>query len=78
MYPVGLVNEACGLESHYRLTAIGADLALSMGITIYRLGADFAEISLGDCPCVASEIQVPKRVGHLPTPFPQDGAYCIA
>jgi len=26
MYPVRLVNEACGLERHYRLTAIGAGL----------------------------------------------------
>jgi len=59
MYPVGLVNEACGLESHYRLTAIGADLALSMGITVYRLGAELAEISPGDCPRVAS-----KERGH--------------
>jgi hypothetical protein len=45
MYPVGLVNQACGLEGHYRLTAIGTGFARSMGITVdRRLGAEFPEI----------------------------------
>ena len=74
MYPLRLANEACGLEFEYRLTAIGTRLARGVGIAVYRrLGAEFAEISLFNCPRVA---WVGLPPGHCRLHFPREGADC--
>jgi len=71
MYPVGLANQACGLEFEYRLTAIGTRLARGVGIAVHLcLGADLAEISQGNCSLVASVRVDGHWHGHLRIPFP--------